>query len=90
MDELATCTKEHSNIHRDINTALKAYALRRGLSYVDLHELACNESECPVLDEAGQLMFIDQWHRSAFGDAWLAKRVREKHIFARILGTPPL
>jgi hypothetical protein len=84
-EELEQCAREHSNVYRECNTAMKQYAQQKGLPYVDLHELACNDSECPILDEEGQLMFTDTWHRSFPGDAFVARRVRQNHVFERIL-----
>lgn len=85
-EELEQCARDHSNVYRENNKALKQYVQKRGLAYVDVHELACNESECPILDEEGQLMFIDIFHRSFPGDAFIARRVRQKHLFEQILG----
>jgi len=86
-EELEQCAKAHSNVYRECNTALKQYAQQKGkgLSYVDLHELTCNDSECRILDDEGQLMFTDTWHRSFPGDAFVARRVRQNHVFERIL-----
>jgi hypothetical protein len=85
-EELDQCVREHSNVYRVTNTAVKEYARQKGLSYVDIHELACNDAECPIFDEQGQLMFIDVFHRSFPGDADLARRVRQSHLFERIFG----
>ena len=85
--ELEQCAREHATARRDCNTALKQYAHQKGLPYIDLHELSCNATECPVLDEQGQLMYLDVWHRTFFGDAFLARQVRQNHVFERILGT---
>jgi peptidoglycan/LPS O-acetylase OafA/YrhL len=86
IEELTHCVQEHANVYREINTALKQYAQKKGIPYVDVHELACNDSECPVLDEDGQYMFTDVWHRSLPGDVWIARRVRRNRVFERILG----
>ena len=84
-EELEQCVKEHSNVERETNSAIKEYAQQKGLPYRDIHELACNDSECPVLDEEGQLMYVDVWHRTFPGDAFVARRVRQDHMLERIL-----
>ena len=85
--ELEQCAREHSTVYRAANAAMKQYAHQKGKSIpcVDVHELACNESECPILDDEGQLLYVDNWHRSFPGDADLARRVRQNHVFGPIL-----
>jgi peptidoglycan/LPS O-acetylase OafA/YrhL len=85
--ELEQCAREHSTVYRPPNTAIKQYAQQRGVPYVDLHELTCNDSECPILDDEGQILFTDTWHRSFPGAAFVARRVRQNHVFERILAT---
>ena len=89
-EELEQCARGHATVYRQANVAMKQYAQQKGkgLPYVDLHELTCNDSECPVLDDKGQLMFIDTAHRSFPGDVFVAQRVRQNHLFERILGAP--
>jgi hypothetical protein len=83
--ELDQCAREHSNFFRKANTAIKQYAQQKGVPYIDLYELLCTDSECPILNEEGQLMFVDTVHRSVYGDAFIAQRVRENRVFERIL-----
>jgi peptidoglycan/LPS O-acetylase OafA/YrhL len=87
LEELEKCAREHSTVYREGNNNLKQYAQQKGkgLSYLDVHDLACNDSECPILDDEGQLMYMDNWHRTFPGDAFLARRVRRTHVFNRIL-----
>ena len=87
LAELDVCVKERSNVFRETNMVVKQFAERRGLPYVDLHELACTDSDCSVLDIVGQLIYTDTWHRSLPGDRFLARRIREKRVLERILGS---
>jgi peptidoglycan/LPS O-acetylase OafA/YrhL len=84
-EELERCVREHSNVYREYNKAMKQWARERGLPYIDLHELACNDSACPILDDEGQIMYVDIFHRSFFGDVFIAGRVRQNHVLERIL-----
>jgi peptidoglycan/LPS O-acetylase OafA/YrhL len=84
-EELEQCARAHSNVYREDNIFMKQYAEQKGLPYVDLHELACNDSACPILDDAGQLIYADAMHRSFPGDVFLARCVRQNHVFERIL-----
>jgi len=86
LEELDRCAREHATVYVSANVAMKQYAERRGIPYVDLHELACNQSFCPILDSEGNLLFIDNWHRSAYGAAWLAQKVREHDVFDQVIG----
>jgi len=82
--ELEQCAREHSNLHRGFNKALKEYANQKQIVFVDLHEMACNDSMCPILDDAGQLMYTDNWHRSFPGSVFVASRVRNSRILERL------
>jgi hypothetical protein len=74
-------------IYRETNAAMKQYAQKKGIPYVDVNELACNDSWCSTFDEEGQPLFTDTWHRTLPGDAWLGRRIRQNRVFERILAS---
>jgi hypothetical protein len=84
--ELDRCAREHSGAYREINKAMKDIAKQKGIPFVDLHEIACNDLSCPILDPEGQLLYTDSWHRSAPGANFLGSKLREDHILERALG----
>lgn len=88
LEQLQQCAWEHSTVYRGINAAMKQYAQQKGigLSYLDINEFACNDSECPILDDEGQLMFTDTWHRSYPGDLLVAKQARQHQVLEQLLG----
>jgi len=86
--ELEQCAREHSTVHRAYNKAMKQFAEEKGILFVDLHELVCNDSTCPVLDDEGHLMYTDSWHRTFPGNVFVAGKVRKSRVVDSILGRP--
>jgi hypothetical protein len=84
-EELTQCARSHSGVFKETNIGMKQYAREKGLVYIEISELACNDAECPILDEGGQLMYIEAWHRSLPGAVSIGRRARQGRLFEQIL-----